>query len=112
MLNSFTSSIVICQHERIQYFATGAGELPDHEVASLIHTAKERGVQVGESQVCHGPGESLEQGAIGGSQAQHADHSMVVGSWKRTYKGHKKILKKFWTSVNGPFSQVVNSRVK
>lgn len=76
--------MVICQHGGIQYFADGAGEQPDHEVASLIHTAQERGVQVGESQVCHGPCEALKQGAFCGPQAQHADHSMVVGSWRRT----------------------------
>ena len=30
MLNGFTSRVVICHYEGIQYLAAGAGELPDH----------------------------------------------------------------------------------
>ena len=39
---------------------------------------------MGKAQVRHSPGEAFKQGAIAGAQAQHADHGMVVGSWKRT----------------------------
>lgn len=65
---------------RIQYLAASAGELPDHQVAGFVDAAQQGGVEVGESQVCDGSGEALQQGALGETHTQDTNHSVVVGS--------------------------------
>lgn len=53
-----------CCYRRILYFVVLARELPDEHVAGFIHTAQQGGVKMGESQVCDGPSETLQQRAL------------------------------------------------
>lgn len=83
-LSSLTIRNNYCCQSRILDFVVLAGELPDEHVADFIHTAQEGGVKMGESQVCDGPGETLQQCALCRVQSQDPYHIVIVGTCERT----------------------------
>lgn len=94
----------------IQYLASSAGELPDHEVARLIYAAQQRGVEVGKGQICNSSGEALQQRALGKSHTQDANHRMVVGSWGGQMWLSMKIKHGTWGITGGHASTFCQSR--
>lgn len=88
------SSLIIrnnyCCRSRILYFVVLAGELPDEHVADFIHTAQKGGVKMGESQVCDGPGETLQQRALCRVQPQDPYHIVIVGTCQHTVEAQVK----------------------
>lgn len=75
-----TSSHLTNLFFRIQDFAAGESELPNHQVSRLVDAAQQRRVEVGKSQICDGPPEPLQQGALVKVQAQNPNHGVVIGS--------------------------------
>ena len=76
---------------RILDLSTDAGQLPDDQVAGLVDTAQQGGVQVGKGQVRDCASEALEKCALGRAQAQDTDHRVVVCTCSQTTQRRTKI---------------------